>query len=149
MIHISFSSPSFFFSIVKDDLSMIKYLSFHLHIRTTYHPRSINFFFSSLFVFNQCIFCLYAHWLVDVYTCIFKGKEKERKRKSFMITTNNHFSFNITVTYIYILACACIVRFFLLNICKTIITQEIDKQRASTSSPIGGINRQRGREREK
>jgi hypothetical protein len=67
-----------------------------------------------------------------------------------MITTNNHFSFNITVTYIHILACACSVRFFLLNICKTIITQEIDKQRASTSSPIGGIKKtEREREREK
>ncbi len=79
-----------------------------------------------------------------------------------MITKNNLFSFNITVTqsqtYTYTLfACAYMIRFFfLLNICKTIIAQEIYKQRAQTQSPIGGIKeerniikKKRGREKER
>lgn len=61
---------------------MIKYLSFHLHIRATYHPRSINFFLDSLFAFNYCTFSLHTDWLINAYTYKFKGKKVKEKRKN-------------------------------------------------------------------
>ena len=136
---------------------MIKYLSFRSHIRTTYHPRSINFFFSSLFVFNQYLFSLYAHWLADCNIPFYlKERTNERENRLWLLQTSTflfkHYCHLVTThRYIFLLGHISFAFsfFFLLNICKTITVQEIDKQREETSSPIGGIKRERERKGEK
>ena len=88
---------------------MIKYLSFRSHIRTTYHPRSINFFFSSLFVFNQYLFSLYAHWLADCNIPFYlKERTNERENRLWLLQTSTflfkHYCHLVTThRYIFLL----------------------------------------------
>ncbi len=86
---------------------MIKYLSFNLHIPTTYHPRSITSlsFFYSLFVFNRCTCSLYTHWFVYAYIYIpierEKEREKERENRLWLLKTISFFLTLLSPSHTY------------------------------------------------